>query len=204
MAPANQPSSKVSAIDARMTPSGSGSVAPAAKKKIAKKKKRTSTMAPANRPRFKMPGVDPRMTSSVWASLTVAQAEKILNKHASVRFTTCANGKIHVDFDPSGNPIGPNGLKFALRVGTVVSRNAPVNVGKWDDIPKEQIQSMIDCALSMFDVDISKPYVKDWILWRMKLRFKCIQDDATKELSGMGAVSVQVMYFENCKMNFIG
>ena len=124
MAPANQPSSNVSAIDARMTPSGSGSVAP---------------------------------------------VEKILNKHASVRFTTCANGKIHVDFDPSGNPIGPNGLKFALRVGTVVSRNAPVNVGKWDDIPKEQIQLLIDLALSMFDVDISKPYVKDWILWRMKL-----------------------------------
>ncbi|KAK1592249.1 hypothetical protein Q3G72_021842 [Acer saccharum] len=156
MAPANQPSSKVSAIDARMTPSGSGSVAPAAKiakkkiakKKIAKKRTRTSDMAPANKPPFEVPGVGPQMTPSVWASLSVAQAEKIIKNRKRVKFTTC----------------------------TVVSCNAPVNVGKWDDIPEEQIQPLIDRALSTFDVDISKPYVKDWILWRMKLRFDCIQD----------------------------
>ncbi|KAK4856540.1 hypothetical protein QYF36_018544 [Acer negundo] len=64
-----------------MTPSGSGSVAPAPK--ITKKRTSTSNMAPANRPRFKMLGVNPQI-SSVWASLTVVvQAEKILNKHAS-------------------------------------------------------------------------------------------------------------------------
>ncbi|KAK3187789.1 hypothetical protein Dsin_027350 [Dipteronia sinensis] len=34
---------------------------------------------------------------------------------------------------------------------------------------------------NMFDVDISKPYVKDWILWKMQLRFKCIRDKATWE-----------------------
>ncbi|KAK0608880.1 hypothetical protein LWI29_037452 [Acer saccharum] len=83
-------------------------------------------MATANQSCFKIPGVDPQRTSSVSASLPVAQAEKILNKNASVRFTTCANRKIHVDFDPSGNPKGRNGMKFAQRVGTVVSRNAPV------------------------------------------------------------------------------
>ncbi|KAK0607134.1 hypothetical protein LWI29_009898 [Acer saccharum] len=169
MAPANQPSSKVSAIDARMTPSGSGSVAPAAKiakKKIAKKK--------IAKKRTRVPGVSPQMTPSVWASLSVAQAEKIIKNRKRVKFTTCANGKIHVDFDPStGNPKGPNGLWFSVIIGTVVSCNAPVNVGKWDDIPEEQIQPLIDRALSTFDVDISKPYVKDWILWRMKLRFEC-------------------------------
>ncbi|KAK4855434.1 hypothetical protein QYF36_007309 [Acer negundo] len=57
---------------------------------------------------------------------------------------------------------------------------APRNVSKWDDIPEEKIQSLIDRVLSMFDVDISKSYVKDWILWRMKLRFRCIMEEKAK------------------------
>ncbi|TXG71617.1 hypothetical protein EZV62_000196 [Acer yangbiense] len=146
MAPANQPSSKVSAIDARMTPSGSGSVAPAvkiAKKKIAKKRTRNSDMAPANQPPFEVPGVDPQMTPSVWASLSVAQAEKIIKNRKGEIHNMCKRK------DPC----------------TVVSCNAPVNVDKWDDIPEEQIQPRVD-----------------WILWRMKLRFECIQDQARREV----------------------
>ncbi|KAK2644451.1 hypothetical protein Ddye_019646 [Dipteronia dyeriana] len=77
MAPANQPSSKVSSIDVRMTPSGSGSVAPTAK--IAKKISRASNTDLANQPRFKIPGLDPRVTS-VWRSLTTAQGSLIFFK----------------------------------------------------------------------------------------------------------------------------
>ena len=29
----------------------------------------------------------------------------------------------------------------------------------------------------MFHVDFSKPYVKDWVLWRMKLRFRYIKQE---------------------------
>ncbi|KAK1591191.1 hypothetical protein Q3G72_003668 [Acer saccharum] len=70
----------------------------------------------------------------------------------------------------------------APAIGTIVTRHAPRNVRKWDDIPEEKIQALIDRVLSMFDVDISIPYVKDWVLWRMKLRFRCIkQERATQK-----------------------
>ncbi|KAI9195363.1 hypothetical protein LWI28_014166 [Acer negundo] len=120
-------------------------------------------MAPTNQP--------PRSTAST------TPAPKIAKKKKGVR----SNVKLHVVFDDSvGEPRGCNCHKFFRAIGYIVSRYAPRNVRKWDDIPEEKIQSLIDRVLSMFDVDISKSYVKDWILWRMKLRFRCIMEEKAK------------------------
>ncbi|KAK0608673.1 hypothetical protein LWI29_034177 [Acer saccharum] len=118
--------------------------------------------------------------STVSADLgSVAPAAKIAKKKKGVR----SNGKLHVDFDSSiREPIGRTCFTFFTAIGTIVTRHAPRNVRKWDDIPEEKIQALIDRVLSMFDVDISIPYVKDWVLWRMKLRFRCIkQERATQK-----------------------
>ncbi|KAK1592961.1 hypothetical protein Q3G72_033403 [Acer saccharum] len=121
-------------------------------------------MAPANQ--------SPRSTASA------TPAPKIAKKKKGVR----SNVKLHVVFDSSvGEPRGCNCYTFFKAIGTIVSRHAPLNVGKWDDIPEEKIQSLIDRVLRKFDVDISKSYVQDWILWRMKFRFRCIMEDKAKE-----------------------
>ncbi|TXG71431.1 hypothetical protein EZV62_000010 [Acer yangbiense] len=136
-------------------------------------------MAPANQPsRSTASAIDtPRITSS--GSGSVAPAAKIAKKKKGVR----SNGKLRVDFDSSiREPIGRTCFTFFTAIGTIVTRHAPRNVRKWDDIPEEKIQALIDRVLSMFDVDISIPYVKDWVLWRMKLRFRCIkQERATQK-----------------------
>ncbi|TXG71565.1 hypothetical protein EZV62_000144 [Acer yangbiense] len=121
-------------------------------------------MAHANQP--------PRSTASATPAPKIARKKKVVK----------SNEKLHVVFDSSvGEPRGCNCHKFFRAIGSIVSRHAPRNVRKWDDIPEKKIQSMIDRVLCMFDVDISKPYVKDWILWRMKLRFRCIMAEKAKQ-----------------------
>ncbi|TXG62480.1 hypothetical protein EZV62_009474 [Acer yangbiense] len=139
---------------------------------------KTFNMAPCNQQRSTVSAIDTQITSS--GSDSVAPAPKITKKKRRVRLDrliTSADGKLHVDFSSSKpiGPIGPNAKKFFNEVGIVVSAHAPLNVGKWDDIPEEQIQPLIDRVLSKFDVDISKPYVKGWMLWRMKVRFNGFQ-----------------------------
>ncbi|KAK0571449.1 hypothetical protein LWI29_016141 [Acer saccharum] len=97
--------------------------------------------------------------------------KKIRGKSRGVRLDrliTFANEQIHVDFS-SGKPKGPNAEMFSTEIGIVVRSHAPLNVEKWDDIPEEQTQPLIDRVLSKFDVDISRPYIKDWMLKRMRL-----------------------------------
>ncbi|KAK0606723.1 hypothetical protein LWI29_003370 [Acer saccharum] len=134
-------------------------------------------MAPCNQRRSTVSAIETRITSNDLGS--VAPAAKIAKKKKGVR----SNGKLHVDFDSSiREPIGRTCFTFFTAIGTIVTRHAPRNVRKWDDIPEEKIQALIDRVLSMFDVDISIPYVKDWVLWRMKLRFRCIkQERATQK-----------------------
>ncbi|KAK1592410.1 hypothetical protein Q3G72_024436 [Acer saccharum] len=138
----------------------------------------TFNMAPCNQRLSTVSAIDTRITSS--DSGSVAPARKIAKKKKGVRFTTYANVKLHVDFSsvkPIG-PIGPNAKKFASEVRIVFMRHGPLNVGKWDDIIEEQIQPLIDRVLSKFDVDISRPYVKDWMLWKMKFEHKNARREA--------------------------
>ncbi|TXG71564.1 hypothetical protein EZV62_000143 [Acer yangbiense] len=119
-----------------------------------------------------------KFASSNIGSFDMDQTPKIAKKKKGVR----SNVKLHVVFDSSvGEPRGCNCYNFFKAIGTIVSRHAPLNVGKWDDIPEKKIQSLINRVLRMFDVDISKPYVQDWILWRMKFRFCCIMEDKAKK-----------------------
>ncbi|KAK2644464.1 hypothetical protein Ddye_019659 [Dipteronia dyeriana] len=136
----------------------------------------TFNMAPANQSRSKVSAIGtPRITSG---SGSVAPAPKIAKKKNGVR----SYRKLHVEFDASiGEPIGGTCFTFFTAIGTIVNKHAPLNVRKWDDIPQEKIQELIDRVLSMFDVDISKPYVKDWVLWRMKLRFRTFKQEKAKQ-----------------------
>ncbi|KAK2652069.1 hypothetical protein Ddye_011925 [Dipteronia dyeriana] len=119
--------------------------------------------------------MDTRITSSDPGSVA-----PIAKKIKWVRSTIYANGKLHVDFStvkPIG-PIGPNAKKFTSEVCIVFMRHASLNVGKWDDIPEEQIQQVVDRVLSKFDVDISRSYVQDWMLWKMKLEHRIARREA--------------------------
>ncbi|KAK0608837.1 hypothetical protein LWI29_036730 [Acer saccharum] len=135
-------------------------------------------MAPCNQRRSTVSAVDTRITSS--DSGFVAPARKIAKKKKRVGLATYANVKPHVDFT-SVKPIIPKGryaTKFSREVQIVVKGHAPLNVVKWDDIPEEQIQALIDRVLSKFDVDISSPYAKGWMLWKMKLEHKNARREA--------------------------
>ncbi|TXG71872.1 hypothetical protein EZV62_000451 [Acer yangbiense] len=110
---------------------------------------RTFNMAPCNQRLSTVSAVDTRITSSDSGFVAPVVSEDCKEKE-SVRPATYANVKLHVDF----------------------TRHAPLNVGKWGDIPEEQIQALIDRVLSKFDVDISSPYAKGWMLWKMKLEYK--------------------------------
>ncbi|TXG71876.1 hypothetical protein EZV62_000455 [Acer yangbiense] len=147
----------------------------------------TFNMAPCNQRRSTVSAVDTRITSSDPGF--VAPARKIAKKKESVRPATYANVKLHVDFTSvkpivdftSVKPIVPKGryaTKFSREVQIVVKGHAPLNVGKWGDIPEEQIQALIDRVLSKFDVDISSPYAKGWMLWKMKLEYKNARREA--------------------------
>ncbi|KAI9195077.1 hypothetical protein LWI28_011419 [Acer negundo] len=76
------------------------------------------------------------------------------------RLITSANGQLHVDFS-SGKPKGPNVEMFSTEIGIVVRSHSPLN--------------------SKFDVDISRPYVKDWMLKRMRLRFNGFRHKLSEE-----------------------
>ncbi|KAK3219394.1 hypothetical protein Dsin_013364 [Dipteronia sinensis] len=62
------------------------------------------------------------------------------------RLIKSANGKLHVDFS-SGKPEGPKVGMLSTEIGIVVRSHAPLNVDKWEDIPKEQTQPLIDRVL---------------------------------------------------------
>ena len=75
--------------------------------------------------------------------------KKIRGKSRGVRLDrliTSANGQLHIDFS-SGKPKGPNVEMFSTEIGNVVRSHAPLNVEKWDDIPEEQTQPLIDRVL---------------------------------------------------------
>ncbi|KAK0608616.1 hypothetical protein LWI29_033395 [Acer saccharum] len=142
-------------------------------------------MAPGNRRRSAVSVIDTQITSSDSGSVAPARKidKKIRGKSRGVRLDrliTSANGQLHVDFS-SGKPKGPNAEMFSTEIGIVVRSHAPLNVEKWDDIPEEQTQPLIDRVLSKFDVDISKPYVKDWMLKRMRLRFNGFRNKLNEE-----------------------
>ncbi|KAI9181343.1 hypothetical protein LWI28_014079 [Acer negundo] len=182
MAIRNQRCSTVSTIDIWITSIARVPLLTAAIHHGTRSQKPTSTtfnMAPCNQRCSTVSAIDTQITSS--GSSSIALASKITKKKRRMRLDrliTSANGKLHVDFSsrkPIG-PIGPNAKKFFNEVGIVVTEHAPLNVGKWDDIPEEQIQLLINRVLSKFDVDISRQsYIKDWMLWRMKMRFNGFQ-----------------------------
>ncbi|KAK2644742.1 hypothetical protein Ddye_019937 [Dipteronia dyeriana] len=134
----------------------------------------TFNMAPCNQLRSTVSSID------TWIILLVTQALllPIAKKIKRVRSTTYANVKLHIDFSrvkPIG-PIGPNAKKFGSEVRIVFMRHAPLNVDKWNDISEEQIQQLIDRVLS--DVDISRPYINDWMLWKIKSEYKIARREA--------------------------